>query len=90
MSTSQPETKCDKAVFDKGQLVFRLAGLPSTAIEALVVRLRETTKIRVDWHFAGGIAQVLVLGSEKDRAEVRRYFEELEIQKWPVSEVEAA
>lgn len=57
MST-QPTTKCDADLYEYGKTVCVLAGT-STAIEAVVVRVREQLGVPLDWHYVGGRANVL-------------------------------
>ncbi len=68
--TTQPSTKCDRDLYESGHVVCIGHG-PSTAIEAIVVRVRETLGIRLDWHYAGGRCVVLT-EKEEDVTRARR------------------
>jgi hypothetical protein len=68
----------DDEVYRKGQVVYALNGLPPPAIEGFLIRIRRETGARVDWHFVGGIAQIKVLGTRKDRNAVREALSALE------------
>ena len=57
-TTTQPGTKCDADLYENGRTVCLLHGC-STAIEAVVVRVRESLGVPLDWHFIGGRANVL-------------------------------
>jgi hypothetical protein len=72
METTQPGNDCDPEVYANGEVVFLIAGLPSTAVEALIVRVREETSVRVDWHFVGGRAFIRVLGDDEAKERVRK------------------
>jgi uncharacterized membrane protein YczE len=76
-TTKQPKTTCNKQVARNGKAVYMIAGLPSTAVEAIVVRIREETNIKVDWHYTGGRAVVLVLGTQEERNLVRESFDSI-------------
>lgn len=66
--TTQPTSRCNQKVFQEGESVFVLHSLPSTAIEAIVVRLREELNYKdIDWHYCGGRANILVLPSKGKR-----------------------
>lgn len=66
MSTLPP---CDPNIFRNGSPVF-LLDARSAAAEAWVRALAQRTGVRIDWHYSGGIAQVLFLGTEEDRARI--------------------
>ena len=69
--TTQPTTVCEQDIMERGRCVCVLTGA-STAIEALVVRVRESMKIAIDWHWCGGRAAVLTLeGPERDEEIMR-------------------
>lgn len=67
--TTQPTTKCDPAIYESGHMVCVLAGA-STAIEAIVVRVREELGVPLDWHYAGGRALVLTTAPPERDAEI--------------------
>lgn len=69
-ANSQPETECDPKIFEQGREVCMLAGT-STAIEAVVVRVRENLKVSLDWHYVGGRATVLTLEPTERDNEIR-------------------
>lgn len=62
-----PPQPCDPEVFKTGAPI-ALADCRMHAMEAWVALVRESSGQRVDWHYSGGIAQVLFLG---DRGKVR-------------------
>ncbi len=66
MSTPQP---CNPDIFKNGSPVF-LLDARSVAAEGWVQDLAKKTGVRMDWHYSGGIAQVLFLGTEADRARI--------------------
>lgn len=74
--TTQPATKCDPKILKKGEMVIVLSG-PSTVIEAMVVRARELTGAKTDWHYVGGRAFVKVLGDAADCTAVRDAVKDL-------------
>lgn len=60
---------CDPNIFKNGSPVF-LLDARSLAAEAWVKDLANKTGLPIDWHYSGGLAQVLFLGSEEDRARI--------------------
>jgi hypothetical protein len=64
---------CDQEIFDKGLAVCTFVA-PSRITEAWVVKVREKSGQRVDWHHSGGRVNMLYLG---DYAKVRAAVEEL-------------
>lgn len=60
---------CDSLIFQYGSPVALIAG-KSIAIEAWVKEVRKAAKAQIDWHFTGGIAQVVHLGDEASRQRV--------------------
>ncbi len=71
--TTQPEGECSPEVYEKGECVWLIAGgFPSTAVEAIVVRVREETGVKVDWHYFAGRAAVRVVGDDDDKEQVRK------------------
>ena len=70
MATDGSDPKpCDRDIFLNGVPVALLDG-PSNAVENWVKKIVETAKARIDWHYSGGIAQVLFLGDRESRARV--------------------
>ncbi len=57
----------------------QIAGIPSTAIEAIVVRVREETECQVDWHYVGGRGIVKVLGGAEAEKEVVEALEQYQL-----------
>ena len=55
-------SKCEKDIYENGQMVAMIAGPRSATIEDWVTGVREASGQRVDWHFAGGRAIVLAIG----------------------------
>ena len=67
--TTQPKTECDQDIYQNGQTVCILAGC-STAIEAVVVRVRELLNVKLDWHYCGGRANVLTTEPKKRHQDI--------------------
>jgi hypothetical protein len=86
METSQPENECDPEVYEKGECVWLVAGLCSTAIEAVVVRVREETGAKVDWHYMAGRGLIRVVGDDDSKEKVRKSMRMMTPtwQNWPV------
>jgi hypothetical protein len=53
--------KCDSEVFKKGQSLAAVDAR-SAAAQKWVEKVAEKSGQRVDWHYSGGVAHVLVLG----------------------------
>ena len=63
LSTDGPTPPpCDPRIFDEGVQVFVTSTIPSNAMEGWVRQVAERSGQPVDWHFAGGWAEVLALG----------------------------
>ena len=78
MATDGPTPPpCDQEIFKKGQSVAALEA-PSNAAENWVKAVAKKARARVDWHYSGGIAQVLHLGDRESRARVYAAMKELE------------
>ena len=70
MATDGPTPEpCDPEIFQHGEPVVLLDG-PSNAVEHFVLAVAARSKARVDWHYSGGIAQVLHLGNAESYARV--------------------
>jgi len=70
MATDGPTPKpCDQKIFKKGTPIVLIEGA-SNAVESWVKAVAKKAKAKVDWHYTGGIAQVLYLGNAKDRARI--------------------
>ena len=54
--------RCEDEIYRTGALFCRLSGPRSWLVEAWVVEVRERAGARLDWHYAGGIANVYYLG----------------------------
>lgn len=70
---------CDHEVFQKGQPLLAVTTGPvggAKKFEVWVQELAKKSGQRVDWHYSGGIAQVLYLG---DRIAVMTSAKELEL-----------
>ncbi len=77
MATDGPTPKpCNTKIYTKGQTVCVLGG-SSNMIEDWVQLLAKKSKAKVDWHYAGGRANVLHLGSDESRQRVLREIEDL-------------
>lgn len=66
--TTKQAPRCDTAIFDRGEMVLKLHGPRGYLIERFVVAAREEAKVPIDWHFAGGVAIVLALSEDVDKA----------------------
>ena len=63
LSTDGPTPPpCDPKIFGEGIQVFVTDMIPSNAMERWVRQVAEKSGQPVDWHLAGGQAQVLALG----------------------------
>lgn len=63
--------RCDDEVFKKGQSLAALDAR-STDAEAWVREVAAKSGQRVDWHYSGGIAHVLVLGDHAKALEAAK------------------
>jgi len=80
MATDGPTPPdCDPEIFKHGQPVLAMVG-SSNAIERWVKAVAEKANARVDWHYSGGIAQVLHLGNKESRRRVEAAVDELSKQ----------
>lgn len=78
MATDGPTPPpCDSEIFENGQPVVALDAR-SNAAENWVQAVASRAHARVDWHYSGGIAQVLHLGDDESRARVEAVIDELE------------
>lgn len=78
MATDGPTPPpCNGDIFEKGQSVVAIDG-SSNAVERWVQAVAKKARARVDWHYSGGIANVLHLGNDKSRARVEAAITELE------------
>lgn len=76
MTTPQP---CDREIFKNGQpLLLADTGMPGGAqkFEQWVQSVANASGQRVDWHYSGGIAQVLFIG---DRDAIVTAVKEIEL-----------
>ncbi|NQT49207.1 hypothetical protein HQ571_00780 [Candidatus Kuenenbacteria bacterium] len=72
MATDGPDpTPCDIEIFKEGKPVALLTG-SSNAVENWVKEVARTANARVDWHYSGGVAQVLHLGDMDSRRRVEK------------------
>jgi hypothetical protein len=62
---------CDIEVFKNGEPVVLLDG-SSESVEQWVQEIARISGSRVDWHYSGGIAQVLHLGDRASRCRVEK------------------
>jgi hypothetical protein len=70
MATDGPTPPpCDDEIFENGQPIAALDGR-SNAVEAWVQAVATKAEARIDWHYSGGVAQVLHLGDEASRIRV--------------------
>ena len=68
--------ECDPEIFQKGQPVV-LLNAGSNEAEKWVQSVARKANARVDWHYSGGIAQVLHLGDIESRARVEAVIDKL-------------
>jgi hypothetical protein len=73
----QTPPPCNQEIFENGQTVVCLAA-KSNAAESWVKAVAKKADARVDWHYSGGIAQVLHLGDDESRTRVEAAIDELE------------
>ncbi len=72
MATDGPTpASCDQEIFQKGEPVAFLDG-SSNAVENWVQEVAKKANARVDWHYSGGIAQVLHFGDMESRRRVEK------------------
>jgi hypothetical protein len=72
MATDGPDPiPCDQEIYDRGEPVCMTHSISSNRMEAFVRSVAVSTGQRVDWHFMGGRAVVLVIGdADKVRASI--------------------
>lgn len=64
MATDGPTPPpCDPKILKEGEQVFVTDTIPSNAMEGWVKQIAEQSGQPVDWHYAGGRAEVLALGN---------------------------
>jgi len=72
MATDGPTpAPCDTEIFEKGEPVALLDG-SSNAVESWVQEVAKTAEARVDWHYSGGVAQIIHLGDMESRRRVEK------------------
>ncbi len=81
-SATQAQVKlappCDPEIARNGKLICTFAA-PSTIAESWVVKVREKSGQRVDWHYVGGRVKMLYIGDyDKVRAAIEGLFPELD------------
>lgn len=77
MATDGPTPPpCNPDIFNKGETVAALSG-SSNAIERWVQSVAKKAKASMDWHYSGGVAQVLHLGDQESRARVHAAMDQL-------------
>lgn len=62
---------CNQDIFHKGESIAILDGR-SNAVEKWVRKVAKRAKSLVDWHYSGGVAQVLHLGDLESRRRVEK------------------
>lgn len=78
MATDGPTpSPCNDDVFRNGQPVV-LVDARSNAMERWVQAVAAAADAQLDWHYSGGVAQVLHLGDDESRARVEAAITELE------------
>lgn len=68
---------CDHEVFELGNPILAITGA-SEQVEKWVRSVAKKAEARVDWHYSGGIAQVLHLGDDVSLLRVRQAVVRLE------------
>lgn len=63
--------RCDQEVFDKGQSLAAIDGR-SKDVNPWVEKVAQESGQRVDWHYSGGVAHVLVLGDHAKALETAK------------------
>ncbi len=77
MATDEPTpSPCNQEIFQSGQPVAAIDGR-SNAVERWVQAVATKANARVDWHYSGGVAQVLHLGDTESRVRVLEVMREL-------------
>lgn len=77
MATDGPDPPpCNPKIFEKGKTVVSLDAA-SNAAEHWVKAVANKANAQVDWHYSGGIANVLHLGDKKSRTRVIAAIREL-------------
>ena len=78
MATDGPTPDpCDHEVFERGTPIVLLDGT-SNAVERWVRAVADAADARLDWHYSGGVAQVLHLAENGTRERVETAINELE------------
>ena len=78
MATDGPDPKsCNKNIFKLGHSIAAVDG-SANAVERWVKAVAKKARSRVDWHYSGGIANVLHLGDMVSRGRVVNAIKELE------------
>ncbi len=69
--------KCNLEIFKKGSPIAALDTATAEICEEWVKSVARNANARVDWHYSGGIAQVLYLGNHAVRERVDKAIDEL-------------
>jgi hypothetical protein len=70
MATDGPTPMpCDPNIFQYGSPIALIDG-SSSAVETWVKEVRKAAQAQIDWHYSGGIAQVIHLGDKESRQRV--------------------
>jgi hypothetical protein len=64
--TKPAPPRCDPKIFKQGEPIVLLDG-GMHAVEEWVLEVARLSETRIDWHYSGGIAQVLHLGDSQSR-----------------------
>ena len=67
---------CNSEIFQKGESVAAVDG-SSNAVEQWVCLVVKEAGARMDWHYSGGIANILHLGDAESRARVEAAIDKL-------------
>ena len=69
---------CDSKIFKEGTSIVALYTESAETAETRVKSIAKESEVPVDWHYSGGIANVLYLGDSKARKKVNQAINKLE------------
>ena len=67
---------CDPQIFNRGIPLMKIDG-KKYAVETLVGYLAKELDLKLDWHYSGGVAQVLLLGNQDDHTKAYNFVSTL-------------
>jgi len=68
---------CDREVFNNGETIAIAHGKPN-AMERWVKAVAKQADARLDWHYSGGLANILILGDDAARQRAEQAIRDLE------------